>query len=447
MMLIVVLLVFIVCLQKGSKAGDGDPKIAFLFLTRGPMPLENIWHEFFRWRADRSRYSIYIHPHAGYHYPPVSLFHGKEVEDELVEVAWGGMSQVRAIKHLVSAALQDPLNERFCLFSEACIPLVPFAKWYRIMMAHPISIVNACPMNPDHMELGSRWAPALEKVGLRKEHWRKSATWFALTRKHAEVFVLETESEKAWESVPCCDEHYLPTILAWHGLDNETTCTDGMTFINWESDIAAHPKQYSAEEVDAKLLTQEMQQPRPGAKRRIGFSKMCSGFEELCHFAGRKFSPHSRFVLMELMQHILSEEGHPYTGNAWDHRLDKVRMSGDRTAYYLIENGVRRIIPDNYTFEALHIPKDRHYPSLTEEEKRIYPKGPRFPSRSDGTLLQGAKDISGTVWIMDRGRRRRIPDWNTFVNMGLRWQDIIRISQEDLEQIFVGQPVKRQWSA
>ena len=37
----------------------------------------------------------------------------------------------------------------------------------------------------------------------------------------------ELALESAWENVPCCDEHYLPTIFAYYNLDNETTCSDG----------------------------------------------------------------------------------------------------------------------------------------------------------------------------------------------------------------------------
>ncbi len=141
-------------------------KIAFLFMTRGLMPLEDIWREFFSFNADPSHYSIYIHPHSGwltynlfsYHqhhhhhhhhhllyecifhwllwykyqysyycksqlfqhiilsrlfqsinqsiiqlgyiYPPSSLFYNLNVDDHVKHVDWGGMSQVRSIKHL-----------------------------------------------------------------------------------------------------------------------------------------------------------------------------------------------------------------------------------------------------------------------------------------------------------------------------------------------------------
>ncbi len=38
-----------------------NSKIAFMFLTRGPMPFEDIWHEFFSWRGNQNHYSLYIH--------------------------------------------------------------------------------------------------------------------------------------------------------------------------------------------------------------------------------------------------------------------------------------------------------------------------------------------------------------------------------------------------
>lgn len=38
----------------------GKPKIAFLFLTRGPMPLEPVWRRWFA-TADASEYTVHTH--------------------------------------------------------------------------------------------------------------------------------------------------------------------------------------------------------------------------------------------------------------------------------------------------------------------------------------------------------------------------------------------------
>lgn len=83
-----------------------------------------------------------------------------------------------ATRNLLSAALQDPLNEwyatllpraasmpthsyplcaRFCLMSESCIPLLSFGRWRRILLANSRSIYNACPMaEPKEMEGDTR---------------------------------------------------------------------------------------------------------------------------------------------------------------------------------------------------------------------------------------------------------------------------------------------------
>ena len=184
----------------GSVPNESDKKIAFLFLTRGPLPLEDVWREFFRWRAHPNQYTIFSHPHHGYKYPPTSFFYRKEIPSEynVGKVKWGGLSQVRAMKNLVKVALEDPLNEWFCLMSETCIPLINFEKWRNIMLANTRSIINACPMHPSEMETDSRWKTSLDRVGMNKSHWRKSANWFALNRKHALIFANETKLEPGW---------------------------------------------------------------------------------------------------------------------------------------------------------------------------------------------------------------------------------------------------------
>lgn len=138
----------------------------------GHMPLEAIWHEFFRWRGNSSLYSVYIHPHHGFTYPEGSLFHGKEVRNK-ENVKWGGMSQVRGIRLLVQEALKDPDNEWFCMMSESCIPLLPFPKFRNALMNHDKSIINACAMDIGEMELPTRWRDTLFSVGMKKEYWRK----------------------------------------------------------------------------------------------------------------------------------------------------------------------------------------------------------------------------------------------------------------------------------
>lgn len=134
---------------------NSNKKIAFLFMTRGPMPLEDVWRAFFNLHDEiySNLYSIYIHPHSGYHFPPTSIFYQKVVDDHIEHVDWGGISQVRSIKHLVIEALKDPMNDRFCLMSESCIPLHSFTTFRNTLLSSNKSIVNACPWGGSYMYL------------------------------------------------------------------------------------------------------------------------------------------------------------------------------------------------------------------------------------------------------------------------------------------------------
>ncbi len=43
-----------------------------------------------------------------------------------------------------------------------------------------------------------RWSDKMEGPRLKKDHWRKSGQWFALTQEHAQLVVSVTEVAKAF---------------------------------------------------------------------------------------------------------------------------------------------------------------------------------------------------------------------------------------------------------
>jgi Core-2/I-Branching enzyme len=49
------------------------------------------------------------------------------------------------------------------------------------------------------------------------------------------------------------DEHYIPSLLAFHGLDNETDCHGGLATANWTMPKAQHPIEYASEQISPKL--------------------------------------------------------------------------------------------------------------------------------------------------------------------------------------------------
>lgn len=404
------------------------------------MPLEDIWREFFSWRANNSHYSIYVHTHHGFYFPSTSFFYQKQVNSSFKSVKWGGMSQVKAIKTVVRAALLDPLNERFCLMSESCIPLHSFNTFRNSLLADNRSVTNACWLHPSEAELDTRWRPTLDGL-LKKEHWRKSATWFALNRKHASLFVNELAMEDAWDAVPCCDEHYLPTILAHYGVDNETTCSDGFIHHYFPSPSASHPVTHSTDEINAEFF-QYLNRPLANS---AGFGMLCSGIKDICHFTARKFSGASKYHLLENLDLILNEDGILYDGDPFAHHrsllryLSKADEHGNNIKeYYIIDYGMLRRIPDNITLCAMHL-RENDAVLVTAEEKVLYPFGLPYPSRVDGVAIRANKRQQ--VYVINNGRKRAIPNIDTFFSLNLSFNEVHVTSEFDIEQIPLGPPI------
>ncbi|KAK9842052.1 hypothetical protein WJX81_006318 [Elliptochloris bilobata] len=328
------------------------PKVALLFLARGAMPLEPAWREFLEAAAltepvslqrytamlpvdasnemvptelvdagrgaaataavaagegapgsvvDRQRlFSVYIHPPPGYSYSPGSVFAGLEVPNR-VTVMWAQYSVVEAERRLLQAALLDPLNQRFVLLSEACLPIYPPHLLWAQLMAEDKARVNACATpTPEDAERRyvKRWERGMHTERMSKTHWRKSAQWFALARPLAQVIAADDHVAPVFErecftyapdgKVPApphlqalldagfrmqkracvADEHYVPTLLAVHGLDNQTDCLGVMTHADWAWPSWS-PKTYQTFEVTlpliARLRAKKWYTPEPDA--------------------------------------------------------------------------------------------------------------------------------------------------------------------------------------
>jgi hypothetical protein len=59
------------------------PKVAFMFLTRGPLPLAPLWERFFR--GHEGRYSIYVHALPSYHanFTSESVFYQRQIPSKV----------------------------------------------------------------------------------------------------------------------------------------------------------------------------------------------------------------------------------------------------------------------------------------------------------------------------------------------------------------------------
>lgn len=75
------------------------PKIAFLFLTKGPLPLTPLWDLFFK--GHEGFYSIYVHPHPSYNGLALedSVFHGRRIPSKVstLSFAVGIISKINKV--------------------------------------------------------------------------------------------------------------------------------------------------------------------------------------------------------------------------------------------------------------------------------------------------------------------------------------------------------------
>ena len=91
------------------------PKVAFLFLTRGPLPLAPLWERFFG--GHEGLYSVYVHALPGYYddssdsSAAAFFLRGRQIPSQ--PVSWGSITLVDAEKRLLANALLDWRNERF----------------------------------------------------------------------------------------------------------------------------------------------------------------------------------------------------------------------------------------------------------------------------------------------------------------------------------------------
>jgi hypothetical protein len=258
-----------------AAAAGALPKVALLFLTRGPMPMEPIWRCFLGDGAAWQRlFSLYAHPPPAFSYPAASLFAGREVAGR-VEVAWGQHSVVEAERRLLQAALGDPQNQWFVLLSEDAVPLYSAAQAYAQLASERRSRVDACANASDpgdaQRRAVNRWQPAMAAAGLPRGGWRKSSQWVMLIRAHAELLAAERRVNEAFaaecwatpegvqpvERFCVSDEHYIPSLLAVRGLEGECACDGASTHVAWPGPYF-HPKKYGAEDASERTLREEL---------------------------------------------------------------------------------------------------------------------------------------------------------------------------------------------
>lgn len=279
--------------QKKGYPFDRVPKVAFMFLTRGPLPLLPLWERFFRGHA--GYFSIYVHTHEDYelNVSTDSPFHGRKIPSKDVE--WGSISMVDAEKRLLANALLDFSNERFVLLSESCIPIYKFSIVYKYLIRSKESFVESYDA-PTRYGRGRYNQKMLPDIHLYQ--WRKGSQWFEIQRDLAVYLVSDTKYHTIFKKYcrPACypDEHYIPTYLnMFHGSLNANRT---VTWVDW-STVAPHPPTYDGIDITEGFI-----------KSIRNKGKLCSYNSEMtsvCYLFARKFAPSALVPLLNLTSTVM----------------------------------------------------------------------------------------------------------------------------------------------
>nr|XP_043613513.1 glycosyltransferase BC10-like [Erigeron canadensis] len=268
------------------------PKVAFMFLVRGRLPLSPLWARFFR--GYKGFYSIYVHtqPYFVGEVAPESMFQGRRIPSEVV--TWGEISMVEAERRLLASALLDFSNERFVLLSEACIPLYNFSTIYPYLINSKKTFVE-CYDKEGPVGRG-RYNNHMEPVVTLRQ-WRKGSQWFEVDRHLALEVICDKKYYPLFRDYckPACysDEHYIPTLLNIEfPLENSDRT---LTYVDW-SKGGPHPYKFGKWEVSVPLLRQ----------MQNGTECLYNGEPtRVCFLFARKFVPSALFRLLELAPEIM----------------------------------------------------------------------------------------------------------------------------------------------
>ncbi|KAJ9533151.1 hypothetical protein QJQ45_018249 [Haematococcus lacustris] len=249
-------------------------------------------------------FSVYVHMQPGGRLPADSVFAGREIGNPVdTSRSYAQPALMQASRQLLAAALADPLNIKFVLLSDSSIPLMPPGLLWAQLLSERRSRVDACrdvDMQPEsqwwsvdrehaalavldthvaelfaqHCFSGVRMVPA---DSLLAPHAGRS--WLAKVRhfaRKAASAAAEWVGLDPWlpELVPVydaciADEHYLPTLLASYGLEEQTDCLGLATFADWPRATGSHPYTFLPADLTRRLAA-DLRSQHTTAGRREG---------------------------------------------------------------------------------------------------------------------------------------------------------------------------------
>lgn len=271
---------------------DRVPKVAFMFLTKGPVLMAPLWERFFQ--GHEGLYSIYVHSSPSYNEsePESPVFHGRRIPSK--DVQWGNTNIIEAERRLLANALLDISNQRFVLLSESCIPIFDFSTVYTYLVNSTKNHVDSYVL--DGPVGNGRYNPRMRPV-IKIEQWRKGSQWFEMDRDLAIEVVSDQEYfpvfQKHCKGRCYADEHYLPTFVSMK--HSERNSNRSLTWVDW-SRGGAHPAKFLRREVTVEFL----QRMRSGSKCVYNGNST-----NTCFLFARKFWPNALERLLRFAPKVM----------------------------------------------------------------------------------------------------------------------------------------------
>ncbi|XP_022775545.1 uncharacterized protein LOC111317379 [Durio zibethinus] len=271
---------------------DRLPKVAFLFLTKGPVLLAPLWEKFFK--GHHGMYSIYVHSNPSFNLsePKDSVFYGRRIPSK--EVEWGNVNMIEAERRLLANALLDFSNQRFVLLSESCIPLFNLSTVYSYLINSSQSFVESYDLNASAGR--GRYRRRMNPQ-VTLDQWRKGAQWFEMDRDLA-IEVVSDQTyfpvfQKHCKGACYADEHYLPTFVTMKFGEKNSNRT--LTWVDW-SKRGPHPAKFLRTEVTTEFLE----------RLRSGSHCQYNGnTTNICHLFARKFAPDALYRLLKFAPKLM----------------------------------------------------------------------------------------------------------------------------------------------
>jgi len=124
--------------------------------------------------------------------------------------------------------------------------------------------------------------------------------------------------------------------------------------------------------------------------------------------------------------------------NRFGKGVELIRGSGQDVFTYNSDIDERRLIPNNETLIALKFDSVTFVFQLTDAYLKNIPRGPDYPALQTSIV----KGSGRGVYLLEQGKRREIPDAETFDKLGLNWKDLRVIPDNALKLIPEGDKIK-----